>query len=65
MEHPAGYAMGTWRNGATEFTVSVIRNRQRQTNYSYIPKPVLDRLGNPDGLKFVFHGDDILVVRPD
>ena len=30
-----------------------------------IPKPVLDRLGNPDGLKFVFRGDDILVVRPD
>ena len=57
--------MGTWRKGATEFTVSVIRNRQRQTNYSYIPKPVLDRLGNPDGLKFVFSGDDILVVRPD
>ena len=65
MEHPAGYAMVTWRKGATEFTVSVIRNRQRQTNYSYIPKPVLDRLGNPDGLKFVFRGDDILVVRPD
>ena len=57
--------MGTWRKDATEFTVSVIRNRQRQTSYSYIPKPVLDKLGNPDGLKFVFRGDDILVVRPD
>ena len=57
--------MGTWRKDATEFTVSVIRNRQRQTNYSYIPKPVLDRLGNPDGLKFVFRGDDIPAVRPD
>ena len=57
--------MGTWRKDATEFTVSVIRNRQRQTSYSYIPKPVLDRLGNPDGLKFIFRGDDILVVRPD
>ncbi len=43
----------------------LIRNRQRQTNYSYIPKPVLDKLGNPDGLKFVFRDDDILVVRPD
>ncbi len=57
--------MGTWRKDATEFTVSVIRNRQRQTSYSYIPKPVLNKLGNPDGLKFVFRGDDILVVRPD
>ncbi len=57
--------MGMWRKGATEFTVSVIRNRQRQTSYRYIPKPVLNKLGNPDGLKFVFRGDDILVVRPD
>ena len=51
--------------GATEFTMSVIRNRQRQTNYRYIPKLFLDKLGNPDHLKFVFRGDDILVVRPD
>ncbi|MCE2508488.1 MAG: hypothetical protein J4G04_04195 [Nitrosopumilaceae archaeon] len=57
--------MVTWRKGATEFTVSIIRNPQRHTNYSYIPKPVLERLGNPDVLKFVFRGDDILVVRPD
>ena len=57
--------MGMWRKGATEFVVFVIHNRQRQTNYSYIPKPVLDKLGNSDGLKFVFRGDDILEVRPD
>ena len=57
--------MAIWRKDATEFTVSIIRNPQRHTNYSYIPKPVLERLGNPDGLKFVFRGNDILVLRPD
>lgn len=57
--------MGYWRRDATEFAVSIIRNPRRRTSYSYIPKPVLERLGNPDGLKFVFRGDDILVVRPD
>ena len=57
--------MTLWSKGAKEFTVSVIRNPARHTNYSYIPKPVLDRLGNPDRLTFVFRGKDILVVRPD
>lgn len=57
--------MAPWRKNATEFTVSIVRNPQRHTNYSYIPKPVLERLGNPDGLKFVFRGKDILVRRPD
>ncbi len=57
--------MTLWSKDAKEFTVSVIRNPARHTNYSYIPKPVLDRLGNPDRLTFVFRGRDILVIRPD
>ena len=57
--------MTGWPKGATEFVVSITHNRQRGTSYSYIPKPVLARLGNPPGLKFVFSGDDILVRRPD
>ncbi len=31
----------------------------------YIPKPILERLGNPNKLKFVISGDDIMVRRPD
>ena len=57
--------MTIWPKDATEFVVSVIRNRQRDTSYSYIPKPVLAKLGNPEALMFVFRGDDILVLRPD
>ena len=57
--------MAGWTKGATEFVVSITRNRQRGTSYSYIPKPVLAKLGNPSGLKFVFSGDDVLARRPD
>ena len=37
--------MTTWAKDATDFTVSVIRNVASRTNYSYIPKPVLNLLG--------------------
>ena len=57
--------MTIWPKDATEFVVSVIRNRQRDTSYSYIPKPVLAKLGNPEALMFVFRGGDTLVLRPD
>ena len=39
--------------------------RQRGTSYSYIPKPILVRLNNPAGLKFIIRGKDIVVCRPD
>ena len=34
--------MTTWPKNATEFTVSVIKNTASRTNYSYIPKPILE-----------------------
>ena len=43
----------------------MIKNEKRLTNYSYMPKPILERLGNPNKLKFVISGDDIMVRRPD
>ena len=55
--------MSRWRQGATEFNVSVIPNIRCNTSYSYIPKPILSRLGNPSGLKFIIRGEDI-IVRP-
>ena len=57
--------MTQWPKDAKEFTISVIKNEKRLTNYSYIPKPILEMLGNPDKLKFVISGDDIMVRRPD
>ena len=36
-----------WAKGATEFTVGVTRNKQNNTRYSYILKPVMEFLGYP------------------
>lgn len=36
---------------------------QLHTNYSCMPKLVLERFGNPNGLKFTLHGNDILMLR--
>ena len=57
--------MTKWAADATEFRVSITHNVRRGTSYSYIPKPVLTKLGNPEGLRFVIRGNEILVTRPD
>ena len=57
--------MPIWPKDAKEFTVSITRNRQRDTSYSYIPKPILAKLGNPSRLKFIIRGEDIVVCKPD
>lgn len=55
--------MPRWPIDAKEFNVSIIRNVKRDTSYSYIPKPILAKLGNPKGLTFVIEDDKILVTR--
>ena len=50
---------------ATKFTVSVTHNVQSTSSYSYIPKSVLRRLGNPKRITFTMHDDYIAVGRPD
>ena len=54
-----------WAKGATEFTVGVTRNKQNNTRYSYIPKPVMELLGYPPRLKFVICDGRVMVERPD
>ena len=55
--------MSRWRKDATEFTVSVIKNVACRTNYSYIPKPVLDMMGAPKRITFAIR-DGLVVVEP-
>ena len=55
--------MPKWPIEAKEFEVSVMRNVQRDTSYSYIPKPILAKLGDPKRLLFVIRGDKIIVTR--
>ena len=57
--------MTVWLKNAKEFAVSVMRNKDRRTNYSYISKLILQMLGNPDHLKFIIRDEYIEVSRSD
>ena len=57
--------MTSWAKDAKEFTVSIIPNKARMTNYSYIPKPILEMLGNPKRLKFVIKDRHVEVRGSD
>ena len=56
--------MPKWKTDATEFVVSVNHGARHGSSSSYIPKPLLARLGNPNKLKFVIQGDKIVMSRP-
>lgn len=48
--------MPKWKKDATEFVVGV--NYMKDRGYqSSIPKPIMDKLGKPDSLKFVINDD--------
>lgn len=49
-----------WKKDATEFEVSVTKHETRGSQ-TYLPKPVMDKLGNPDTIKFVVKGKHIEV----
>jgi len=44
--------MPKWKKDAKEFVVSVTHHETRG-HQTYVPKPVMEKLGNPDALKFV------------
>ena len=48
--------MPKWQKNAKEFVVSVTHNLSSGTSFSYIPKPILELLDNPDSLKFTIRG---------
>ena len=50
-----------WAKGATEFTVGITHNKQNDTRYSYIPKPVLEILGHPERLRFAIRDGHVVV----
>jgi hypothetical protein len=53
-----------WKRGAKEFTVSVNHNETRGYQSS-IPKPIIEALGEPDGLTFVVKGKRVEVHAAD
>jgi hypothetical protein len=42
-----------WKKDAKEFTAKVTHHETRG-HQMYVPKPVMEKLGNPKALKFVF-----------
>ncbi len=52
--------MPKWKKDETEFPVSVTHHETRGYQ-AYIPKPLMEFLGNPDFIKFVIKGKKIHV----
>jgi hypothetical protein len=53
--------MPKWKKDETEFTVSVTYHKHRGYQ-SYIPKPIIEKLGNPESLKFRVNEDNEVVL---
>jgi hypothetical protein len=52
--------MPKWRRDATEFEVSVTKHETRGYQ-AYLPKPVMDMLGDPNKIKFVIKNKHVEV----
>lgn len=52
--------MPKWKKDATEFEVHVTKHETRGSQ-TYLPKPIMDMLGDPDTIKFVVKGKHIEV----
>ena len=57
--------MAKWKKNETEFRVSITENKSCGTSYSYIPKPILEELGNPIKLMFKKSKGQIVVKSGD
>lgn len=51
--------MPRWKEGTTEFVVSL--NPTSGTHGCKIPKPIVEMLGNPEKLRFVVRGRNVMV----
>lgn len=52
--------MPKWSKDATEFTVNVHYDEEKGSQVR-IPKPVLEKIGNPDKITFVIDGKDVKI----
>jgi hypothetical protein len=56
--------MGKWKKDATEFTVSVSFVDKRGYQ-SYVPKPVMEVLGEPESITYLVKGKKVEVKSGD
>ena len=54
-----------WRKDASEFPVGLHYGKDGQGCMAVIPKPVLERLGEPEGITFSLRRGSIVVVASD
>ncbi|MCV0372748.1 MAG: hypothetical protein K5793_04250 [Nitrosarchaeum sp.] len=52
--------MTRWKKDETEFAVK-LTDDGKDSFICRVPKPILDRLGSPSGIKFVISGKKIIV----
>jgi hypothetical protein len=50
-----------WKKDETEFPISITHHETRGYQ-AYLPKPVMDFLGNPDMIKFIINGKKVEVT---
>jgi len=53
-----------WKKDETEFTVSLNLDESRGA-ICIVPKPIVEKLGNPDKIKFVIRGKGIVVIKDE
>lgn len=53
--------MPKWKKDAKEFVVGINYDEKRG-NQAYIPKPIIEFLGQPDSLKFIISGKSVIVT---
>ncbi len=54
--------MTRWKKDETEFTVSLNLDESRGA-ICIVPKPIVEKLGNPKKIKFVIRGKGIMVTK--
>jgi hypothetical protein len=54
--------MGRWKKDETEFIVSVGYNEHRGYQ-CYVPRPIMEKLGNPTSIKFVINDEKISIEK--
>jgi hypothetical protein len=52
-----------WKKDEKEFKVSLTYHQQRGCQ-TYLPKPVLELLGNPNSIKFIVKNNKKIEVEP-
>ena len=56
--------MPKWKADATEFSVNITYNTEKGSQIR-VPKPILEKIGNPEKLKFVIDENGKIILEPE